>query len=53
MTENQIKAITKFVVDNSNRPFTKEERELIKQFVDKANSMGELIEIMTAAIMLK
>lgn len=42
MTEQQIKEITKWVVDNSNRPLSKQDKEIIKKAVDKSNSMGEI-----------
>lgn len=53
MTEEQLKVLTKFAIDNSNRLFTKEERVLIKHFVDRANNMGELVGIIAAVILVR
>lgn len=50
MTEHQIKAITKWVVDNSNRPLSKQDKEIIKHEVDKANSWGELNLVLMEAL---
>lgn len=35
MTEEQIKFICKWLIDNGNRPISKEEKEIIKQTIDK------------------
>ena len=47
MTDHQIKAITKWFIDNSNRPLSKQDKEIIKQAVDESDSMGELNLILT------
>lgn len=50
MTEQDIKAITKWVIDNSNRPLSECDKEIIKQAVDQANSMGELNLVLMEAL---
>ena len=50
MTEHQIKEITKWFIDNSNRPLSKQDKEIIKQAVDEANSMGELNLVLMEAL---
>ena len=45
MNEQQIKLLCKLAVENSNRPFTSAEKELLKQAIDYANSWDELIAI--------
>ncbi len=50
MTEQEIKAITKWVVDNSNRPLSDQDKEIIKRAVDNANSMGELNLVLMEAL---
>ena len=43
MTEEQVKALCKFIVDTSERPLTEEGRELIKQAIDKAKTPQEMV----------
>ena len=43
MTEQQIKAITKWVIDNSNRPLSKQDKEIIKQASIKTLNNPKLI----------
>ena len=50
MTEEQIKEITKWVIDNSNRSLSDQDKEIIKQAVDQANSMGELNLVLMEAL---
>ena len=45
MNEQEIKAFCKLAIENSNRPFTKAEKELLKQAVDCANNWDELMAI--------
>ena len=42
MTEKQIKMLCKFAVEHGNRPFTKEEKEIIKQTI-KNNLLAEIL----------
>lgn len=50
MTEEQIKTLCKMVVDNSYRPLTVSEKELIKQAIDAANTPQEMIESVIAIL---
>ena len=45
MTEQQIKLFCKLCIENSNRPFSKEQKELLKQAVDKATNLNDLAMI--------
>ena len=45
MTEREIKEMCKWVIDNSNQPLTKTEKEIIKQAIDNAKSFNELLGI--------
>ena len=42
MTEEQIKFLCKQLVENSNRPLSDFDKELIKQAIDKAKSKGAI-----------
>ena len=44
MTEQQIKAITKFCLDNGRRKLTDEEKELIKLAIDQSSNWEEKYE---------
>lgn len=50
MKEHQIKAITKWFIDNSNRPLSKQDKEIIKHEVDQAKSWGELNLVLMEAL---
>lgn len=43
MTEEQIKSMCKQLVENSKRPLSEFDKELIKQAIDKAKSVPEMI----------
>ena len=45
MTEQQIKLFCKLCIEKSNRPFSKEQKELLKQAVDKAHDANDLLMI--------
>ncbi len=49
MTEHQIKVLCKWAVENSNRPLTDAEKEILKQAIDSANSIEDLLAIALAA----
>ncbi|MGN0805329.1 MAG: hypothetical protein ACI4MS_08100 [Candidatus Coproplasma sp.] len=50
MTEEQIKTLCKMVVDNSSRPLTESEKELIKQAIDVAKTPQEMLEAVIAIL---
>ncbi len=43
MTEKEIKALCKLVVESSSRPLTEIEKELFKQAIDSSNNWVELL----------
>ena len=43
MTEEQYKFLCKWMVDNSNRPLSQADKELIKQAIDRAKSPEEIV----------
>ncbi len=49
MTEEQIKFFCKCMVENGNRLFTKEEKEVLKHAIDDAKNMQQLFEIAIAS----
>lgn len=50
MTEEQIKFLCKQLVEKSNRPLSDFEKELIKQAIDKAKSVPEMISAILAIL---
>ncbi len=50
MTEKQIKMLCKFAVEHGNRPFTKEEKEIIKQGVDNSRNLEDLLAVAIATL---
>lgn len=50
MNEQQIKLLCKLAIENSKRPFTKTEKELLKQAVDNAKSWDDLIAIALSSL---
>ena len=43
MTEEQIKTLCKIAVENSNRPLSAFQKELIKQAIDQAKTPMEMV----------
>lgn len=43
MTEEQIKFLCKLAVENSNRPLSDVQKELIKQAIDRAKTPTEMV----------
>lgn len=52
MTEEQLKVLCKWIIDNGDRPLTDAEKELIKQAIDKSKNVEELTAVAVAAIKL-
>ena len=50
MTEEQIKFLCKWAVQNSNRPLTDEEKEVLKLAIDAAKSVEDLLAVALAAL---
>ena len=53
MTEEQLKSLCKQLVENSNRPLSDFDKELIKQAIDKAKSVPEMISAVLAILSIK
>ena len=49
MTEEQIKTMCKFMLENGNRDFTELEKEMLKQAIDQAKNWQELFTIAIAS----
>ena len=49
MTEEQIKALCKFMIENGKRNISDIEKELLKQAVDQSRNWQELIMTMMVA----
>ena len=50
MTEQQIKTLCKLAIERGNRPFMKDEKEILKQAIDNARNWDELIAIAVASL---
>ena len=46
MTEEQAKALGKWLIDNYNRPLSREEKELLKQAIEQSKSWEQLIGVL-------
>ena len=53
MTEQEIKAMCKLAVENSNHPLTDLDKELLKQVIDKANHPVEILVALSAILSTK
>ncbi len=45
MTEQQVKEVSKYFLDNGNRKLSKEEKETIKLAIDQAENLNELLQV--------
>ena len=52
MTEEQLKFLCKWLIDNGRRPLTHIEKEMIKQAIDSTKSIQELTAVAVASIKL-
>ena len=52
MTEEQLKFLCKWIIDNGNRPLSDTEKEMIKQAIDSAKNIQELTAVAVASIKL-
>lgn len=50
MTEEQLKFLCKWAIQNSNRPLTDVEKELLKQAIDNAKSIEDLLAVALTVI---
>ena len=51
MTEQEVKLLCKWAVQNGNHHFTDAEKELLKQAIDHAGSVEDLLVIALSATM--
>jgi len=49
MTEQQIKFLCKWAVENSNRPLADAEKEILKQAIDNTKNIEDLLAIALSA----
>lgn len=49
MTEKEIKLLLKLAVENSKRPLTETDKEALKQGIDEAKSVEELLMVVITA----
>ena len=52
ISEEQIKMLCKLTVEYGNRPFSRSEKEALKEAVDQANSWEELLAVAIASLSL-
>ena len=52
MNEDQIKLLCKLAVEYGNRPFSHDEKELLKQAIDQSKDWVELFSIALASLSL-
>ena len=45
MTEEQVKFLCKWLIDNTSRPLSEQEKEVLKQAVDSSKNWEELITV--------
>ena len=45
MTEEQIKFLCKFALENGNRQLTKAEKEIAKTAIDESKTLGDLLAV--------
>ncbi len=53
LSEEQIKTLCKLAVEYGNRPFSREEKEALKQMIDKSRNLEELLSVVALSILLK
>ena len=52
MTEEQVKLICKWLVENSSRPLTDLEKEMLKQAIDSSKHWEELLTVAIVSRMM-
>ncbi len=53
MNEEQIKLLCKLAVEYGNRPFSQDEKELLKQAIDQSRDWEELFSVALASLSLE
>lgn len=52
ISEEQIKTLCKLAVEYGNRPFSRNEKEMLKEAIDQSNSWDELLTVALASFSL-
>lgn len=52
ISEDQIKLLCKLAVEYGNRPFSRNEKEMLKEAIDQSNSWDELLTVTLASFSL-
>ena len=52
MSEEQIKLLCKLVVEYGNRPFNREEKELLKQAINQSRNLDDLLLVAITSLPL-
>ena len=52
ISEEQIKILCKMAVEYGNRPFSKSEKEALKEAIDQSNNWEELLAVAIASLSL-
>ncbi len=50
MNTEQLKHICKYVVEYSNRPFTRDEKDILKHLIDMSRDFEELLSVAIASL---
>ncbi len=48
-TEEQVKCLSKMIIDNKDKQLTSEEKEIIKHTIDQAATPQQLLEVVLAS----
>lgn len=52
MTEEHVKHICKWLVENSSKPLTEMEKEMLKQAIDSSKNLDELLTVAIVSRMM-
>ena len=52
ISEEQIKILCKMAIEYGNRPFSKNEKETLKEAIDQSNNWEELLTVAIASLSL-
>ena len=52
MTEEEVKALCKFAIENGKRDFTQAEKEMLKEAIDSSRNLQELFAVAIASLFL-
>jgi len=52
MIEEQCKLLLKLIVENSNRPLTSYEKELLKQGIERAHNLEDFLSVFVSSLFM-